>query len=515
MFVVLLSGGSGERLWPLSNVSRSKQYIRLLDGPNGAPQSMVQRVYGQLTRAGLAEKCILCAGVAQLESIAAQLGAVRVAVEPQRRNTFPAVLLSCAFLKSYWGAGEEDVVCILPVDPYTDDSYFSTLWALPEALDASGMEVALMGKTALEPSAKYGYILTGPSRHGFMPVRAFEEKPKLERARALAAEGALVNLGVFCFRLGDMLRRAEAYGVPTDYDGLCACYERLPRISFDREVMEKGARSVVVPFSGPWQDLGTWDALTAVVSCRAVGHAMLDEDSEDTHVVNETKIPVVVSGAKNMVIVASYDGILVADKGRTAALTRLPIPRHAHPMYEERAYGTVKVLDSPPEGAKDGATIRKLELLAGHNTGYCAHARWQKTWVLLSGEVTWMVDDALDTPTAGGSIRIPIGAGFALAARTDAALLEINAGGMDGEETIVPIADWAEFLDAYCARKPREAMVGDRAIPPRQRSASKGPCAALEPLPNGSLPCRRFAGGSRWVGRTSGMRIFQPYFRRG
>lgn len=114
MYVVLLSGGSGKRLWPLSNSLRSKQYIKLLNKEKTNEHcSMVQRVWEQLEAAGLSEKSIICASKGQVEILRSQLGEINIAVEPERRDTFPAAALSCAYLKSKMGADNDDTVCII------------------------------------------------------------------------------------------------------------------------------------------------------------------------------------------------------------------------------------------------------------------------------------------------------------------------------------------------------------------------------------------------------------------
>ena len=123
----------------------------------------------------------------------------------------------------------------------------------------SGAEAGLMGVVPSYPAVKYGYILPGERHEGWISVTGLRgEKPDEEKARRLMEEGALWNCGVFCVRVGAMLEKAAAYGVPSDYEGLCAAYGRLPKISFDYEVLEKAQRLAAVEFRGYWKDLGTW-----------------------------------------------------------------------------------------------------------------------------------------------------------------------------------------------------------------------------------------------------------------
>ena len=150
MYIVLLSGGSGKRLWPLSNDLCSKQYIKLMnhdeEQENREKCSMLQRVFGQLKNVGLSENTIVCASSAQVELIESQLdGAAEVAVEPMRRDTFPAVMLSCAYLLSKKGAKEDDVVAFLPLDPYTTGEFFRRIKLLGDKIAASEDAIALLG----------------------------------------------------------------------------------------------------------------------------------------------------------------------------------------------------------------------------------------------------------------------------------------------------------------------------------------------------------------------------------
>jgi mannose-1-phosphate guanylyltransferase len=162
VYTVLLSGGSGKRLWPLSNDLRSKQYIKVINNEddNKKPYSMIQRVWNQLKMAELTQKAIITASKGQEEIIKSQLGEeASIAIEPERRNTFPAIALSCSYLKTVMGASDDDVVVILPVDPYTDEGYFEKLKVLEKIIEASKSDFALIGARPTQPSSKYGYII--------------------------------------------------------------------------------------------------------------------------------------------------------------------------------------------------------------------------------------------------------------------------------------------------------------------------------------------------------------------
>ena len=335
MYYVLLSGGSGKRLWPLSNDARPKQYLKLVNREVNSMErcSMLQRVWEQLEVAGIEKDTIITAGEEQTELIKSQIRNARIAVEPMRRDTFGAVLLSCAYLHSYGGAELDDYAVIMPVDPYTEGSYFETIKQLEQVMRITNAEVGLMGAVPTYPSTKYGYILPGEKKENYFEVQGFAEKPQEEKAEELFKQGALWNCGVFCVKIGEILKRADKYGVPMDYKGMYEAYERLPKISFDYEVLEKAKKLVMVEFHGFWKDLGTWDALAEQMSTDTVGNVLMDESCSNTQVINELNIPVVVMGAAETVVVAAQDGILVTDKSHAARVKDITKELVSRPMF--------------------------------------------------------------------------------------------------------------------------------------------------------------------------------------
>lgn len=428
MYTVLLSGGSGKRLWPLSNSLRSKQYIKLLSKEDGEEQcSMVQRVWAQLENAGLAKNSIICVSKGQVEILTSQLGDINIAVEPDRRDTFPAVALSCAYLKSKMGAGCDDTVCIIPVDPYTERLYFETLKELPNVLEKSGAEVTLMGAKPDYPSSKFGYIVPKENKDGYIVVDSFTEKPDKETAEKLIEQGAVWNCGVFCLKIGEILDRCESYGVSPDYDEMFRSYDKLPKISFDYEVLEKAQRLSAVAFDGVWKDLGTWNSLSEEMAASSVGEAVLDDSCENTHVINELGIPVVTVGAKDMIVVASFDGILISDKAQSTKIKDIANSFDYPPRYEERRWGTIKVIDVTE---KDGFlnTTRKIKIFAGLNSSYHYHDCRDEVWTVLKGNAEIIINGIRQLISAGDVIRIPSGTKHAVKAVSDIEFIEIQFG---------------------------------------------------------------------------------------
>ena len=230
MNIILLSGGSGKRLWPLSNDTRSKQFLKLLKDESGQSESMVQRVYRQINEASIESNIVVATGKYQLDSIRSQLGNnVDVVLEPERRDTFPAIVLSCAYLAYKKGIKNEEVILVLPVDPYADLSYFKALIQMENTVNDGIANIALMGITPTYSSAKYGYII--PTKEG--TVDRFQEKPSEEYAERLIQQGAKWNGGVFAFKLGYLMDIARKYADFNSFEDIEEKYSVLPKISFD------------------------------------------------------------------------------------------------------------------------------------------------------------------------------------------------------------------------------------------------------------------------------------------
>lgn len=441
MYTVLLSGGSGKRLWPLSNDLRSKQYLRLLPREDGGPPcSMVQRVWDQLAQAGLDQR-LICASSGQVEILKSQLGPVPVAIEPDRRDTFPAVALSCAYIRSVLGGRDGDAVCVLPVDPYAEVGFFEAVRGLEAVLDRSGAQVVLLGARPDGPSEKYGYILPGERREGYWDVRGFVEKPDPAKARLLLDRGALWNCGVFCFRLGAMLERLAYYHAPSDYDRLFAQYECLPRVSFDYEVLEKADKLAAVAYGGPWCDLGTWSALTRRMGPASLGAARL-EGCENTRVINELDVPVVALGTRNLVAVAAWDGILVADAAAADRVKEVLQTLQPKPRYEERRWGTVKTLDIA-QNEEGFVLTRKLLMFAGQYSSYHFHREREEAVTILRGRGELQVEGLRTTVRQGSTVTIPRGKRHGFHAYEDLEFIEIHIGRTMGDEDINRLTfDW-------------------------------------------------------------------------
>ena len=313
MNIILLSGGSGKRLWPLSNDVRSKQFLKIFRKNDGTKESMIQRMYRMIKNVDPDGTITIATSEDQIPQIKGQLGDnVNISVEPNRLDTFPAIALASAYLKKN-GIRDDEVVIVCPVDPYVESDYFESLKELSE--EAGKSNLTLIGIEPTYPSEKYGYII--PSGKDYIsPVLEFKEKPTEEAAKKYIEKGALWNGGVFAFKLSYVLNIATTLFGTDSYDELFQKYATLKKISFDYAVVEKEPSISVIRFGGSWKDLGTWNTLTESMDEPVTGNAIARE-CDNTHVINELGIPVIAIGVNNAIIAATPDGILVSDKEKS------------------------------------------------------------------------------------------------------------------------------------------------------------------------------------------------------
>ncbi len=431
MKIVLLSGGSGKRLWPLSNDIRSKQFLKVVKNGDGETESMLQRVHRQMQAAGLGDGVTVATGAAQVESIKGQLGdEVSIVVEPERRNTFPAIALSAAYLYFEKGCPLEETVVVLPVDPYVGEEYFRMLHKLDGAVQAGAADIVLMGVAPTYPSEKYGYIIPDIredfKRNQLLPVLEFREKPDMQTAGELIQKGGLWNCGVFAFKLSYMMDIVKGIFSCVCYADVAAQYGKLEKTSFDYAVVEKAESVAVLPYHGEWKDLGTWNTLTEVMEEEPIGDVSLSGDCRNTHVINELEIPVVVMGAKDMVVAASPDGILVSDKVQSSYIKKYVEKRNLRPMFEERSWGEYTVLNLSLDAAGNRTVTKKKFVKAGREIGEARHGNHLEVWTVLSGRAVVMIKGRKHDALAGDTFTIDRGVLHSLWAKEDTVLLEVQ-----------------------------------------------------------------------------------------
>ena len=423
MNIVLLSGGSGKRLWPLSNDIRSKQFIKIFKRDDGEYESMVQKVYRQILKVDPDAQVTIATSKSQVSAIHNQLGEdVGISIEPSRRDTFPAIVLATAYLHYVQNIPEEESVVVCPVDPYVNDDYFEGLNLLSEQADKGEANIVLMGIETTYPSEKYGYIIP-EDKEALSRVRTFKEKPNYLLAQKYIEQGALWNGGVFAFKLKYVLDLAREIVAFTDYRDLFEKYESLPKISFDYAVVEKEENIQVMRFHGEWKDLGTWNTLTEAMTESSIGEVIMDATCENVHVINELNVPILAMGLNDVVISASPDGILISDKHQSSYIKPYVDGIDQQIMYAEKSWGSFRVLDVE----HDSLTI-KVTLNPGHRMNYHSHDHRDEVWVVISGRGTTVVDGEKQEVTVGDVIKMRAGSRHTVIALTELKMVEVQLG---------------------------------------------------------------------------------------
>ena len=423
MNIVLLSGGSGKRLWPLSNDIRSKQFIKIFKGADGDYESMLQRVYRQIRTVDAVAPITVATSKTQVSAICNQLGDnVSISVEPCRRDTFPAIVLAICYLHDVLKISAEEAVVICPVDPYVENEYFAALQELSKLAEQEETGLVLLGITPTYPSEKYGYILPETDAD-VSKVNTFKEKPDEKAAAEYISNGALWNGGVFACKLKYVLQKAHELLDFTDYYDLYAKYETLEKISFDYAVVEQEKQIKVLRFAGAWKDLGTWNTLTEAMEEQAVGKAIMNEKCQNVHVMNELDVPVLCMGLKDMVVAASPDGILVAEKAQSSYIKPFVDAIDQQVMFAEKSWGSFRVLDI----GENSLTI-KVTLKAGNKMNYHSHERRDEVWTIISGNGRTIVDGMEEQVTAGDVITMQAGCRHTIIADSQLEVMEGQLG---------------------------------------------------------------------------------------
>ncbi len=463
---VLLCGGSGSRLWPLSRADRPKQLQVLAD-----QDTMLQATVRRVCNGGDAlqfEAPLVVSGEGHRFQIAEQLLHVGVQpqallLEPEGRNTAPAVAFAAQLLASQGKA--DALMLVMPSDHLiADEAAFRAAIAAAAPAAASGRLVTF-GIRPTDPATGYGYIQPEAGDAAVLPVRRFVEKPGAETAARYIADGYLWNAGIFLFRASTFLAAlaaqspaiADAVGEAVaagTREGLFvrpepAAFGRSPSISIDFAVMERAANVSVVPVDMGWSDVGSWDALWRVLPADAAGNVLRGAGAllgcRNSMVRNEGGPFVAALGLEDMVVVATADAVLVAPRDRSedirAVVDRLEqqgmdLARTSHEV--RRPWGSFRSLD---RGC--GWQVKCISVRPHSSLSLQTHAKRAETWVVARGEAIATVDGKAQRLGVGESVHIPVGAEHRLENPGTGPLeiIEIQQGDTISEDDIVRLAD--------------------------------------------------------------------------
>lgn len=466
---VLLSGGSGTRLWPLSRKSFPKQFV-----PFAGEYSLFQASARRLTGNDFTAPLVLTNSdfrfvvTEQLSEIDVDPGAVLI--EPEGRNTAPAILAA-----ALWQEKIDDtaLMLVVPSDhviPDTEAFLQAISAGAPPALDGA---IVTLGITPGYAETGYGYLELGDAadtkRSGARPLERFVEKPDAVRAAEMLASGRFLwNAGIFLFSVKTILAafrihapqlfEAVEQAIATGFPDL-GFFRLAPEpwsgaenISIDYAVMEKANNLQVVPYAGGWSDLGGWDAVWREGPRDASGVGLAGPataiDCEDTLLRSEDDgVELVGLGLKNVIAVATPDAVLVADKDRAqdvkqvvAALRAKQAKQAEQFPKDHRPWGWFESL-----AAGSRFQVKRIVVQPGASLSLQSHHHRAEHWIVVEGTAKVTIGEAKQLVTENQSVYIPLGTVHRLEnpGMLPMILIEVQTGAYLGEDDII------RYEDAY------------------------------------------------------------------
>ena len=457
---VILAGGSGTRLWPLSRRHYAKQYLKL-----GGTHTMLQETLARVAGQAHLPPLLICNEDTRFLAAeqVRQLGIhASILLEPAGRNTAPAIALGALEAQ---GAGEDPILLVMPADhKIKDTAAFAHAVQAGHALAVQG-KLVTFGITPTHAETEYGYIRAGAADGAAFSVEAFVEKPDAKTAEAyLQAGGYYWNSGIFMFRASRYLevlgkhrndiktaceaafkgRTADLDFLRFDREAFLAC----PDESIDYAVMEKTDRSVVVPLNAGWSDIGSWAALWEASPKNADDNCeigdVVSHNSTGNYIHAQSRLVTAV-GCENMVIVETKDAVFVAPKARVCEIKGLVNQLKADDRVEMKFHRVVY----RPWGKYDNIDnstryqVKRITVNPGAKLSVQKHFHRAEHWVVVKGTAKVTKGDDVITVFENESIYLPVGIKHALEnpGKIPLELIEVQTGSYFGEDDIVRFED--------------------------------------------------------------------------
>lgn len=458
MIPVILSGGSGTRLWPVSRTKYPKQFCDLFDeslqvstlrrlSQFGSPWIVTSHTLRDFTEKNAKE-----AGFQNLRFI----------YEPSGRNTAPAIALLCKILEME--GKTQEIVGIFPADHLIGkENVFSAALELAES-SAREKKVVTLGLTPTGPATGYGYIQTEKQPYNYKkqvssyPVLKFHEKPNLELAKDFLKDGSYYwNAGIFVFPVDLMIEIFEKYqpniwdgleNLKADLSNLNEIYATMPSISIDYAIMEKlsSQELLCVPCNPKWSDVGSWDAVANVYEKMGKDQTNLIEvDSKNNFVLPLEHKHYAFVGVDDVIVVDTNDALLIAKRGETenvkAVVERLKneAPKLAHEhTFEERPWGRFEIIRD-----QEHFKTKLIRVDAKQQISYQSHAQREEHWVIVKGQGEVVLNDQVIPVKAGSYVKIPLQAKHRVrnTGNQPFEMIEVQLGSYFGEDDIVRYQD--------------------------------------------------------------------------
>lgn len=462
---VVLSGGSGTRLWPLSRELYPKQLLPLV-----SKGTMLQETLARLVGVSEVTAPIVVCNEHHRFLVAEQLRQIKanaraIVLEPVGRNTAPAVAIAALASLALTEGNEDPVLLVLPADHVIRDVHaFHAAVQIGFKAAAAG-KLVTFGVVADKPETGYGYIRRGDGDGPDYPVAQFVEKPDLATAQEYVASGRYYwNSGMFMFRARVLLDELRTYA-PAMHDACVASFTtakrdldftRLPKAEFsncpsdsiDYAVMEKTQRAVVVPLDAGWSDVGSWSALYDAIPADAAGNVsigdVLSSDSNGCYLHSTSRLIATV-GLRDHVVVETKDAVLVAPKDRVQDVKNLVNELKKQDRYETslhrevfRPWGSYDSID-----AGDRFQVKRLTVNPGASLSLQLHHHRAEHWIVVSGTARITCADKVFLLEENQSTYIPVGAKHRIdnPGKIPLHIIEVQSGSYLGEDDIVRFED--------------------------------------------------------------------------
>lgn len=452
MIPVILSGGSGSRLWPVSRQSFPKQFCELLD------ESLYAKTLKRLAPLG-EPWTVTVASLRALTERALREGGYateNVVYEPFAKNTAPAIALLCKILERKGHTNE--IVGIFPADHLIEDEE-GFRRAVREGIEwAQKGEIVTLGVLPTYPATGYGYIETAgsASAQGALKAVGFREKPNEAVAREFLARGGFYwNAGMFIFKVSRMVELIREHAplvwseidkLSPDLSNLDAVYQAVKSISIDYAVMERLTQHICIPCKFDWNDVGSWDAIASVLEARQDRSAhVVSAGAERNFVVPVPEKTYAFVGVDDLIVVDTPDALLVSHKDETERVKEIvdqlksgSIGSATQHMFEVRPWGRFEIIRDT-----DQFKSKRIVVDAGAQISYQSHAKRAEHWIIVQGKGEVVLNDEVIPVSAGKHVHIPMGAKHRIRNNSSAPLefVEVQLGSYFGEDDIVRYQD--------------------------------------------------------------------------
>jgi mannose-1-phosphate guanylyltransferase/mannose-1-phosphate guanylyltransferase/mannose-6-phosphate isomerase len=463
IFPVILSGGSGSRLWPLSRESYPKQLL-----PLASEATMLQETAARVADPALFHPVTVVANAEHRFVIAQQLNDIghkgaTIVLEPLARNTAPAVAAAALIAQRQ---DTNALILVMPADHAVPDKKGFLEAVNAGAAAAREGSLVLFGIQPDSPATGYGYILAGDAVKGLARrVEAFVEKPDLATAESYLADGRYSwNSGIFLLSATSVIEELEKHepkvvaavrasldAAKKDMDFLRLdpdAFAESPSISIDYAVMERTDRAAVVPSTFAWSDVGAWSALWELADRDAGDNVQIGdtvaEDTRGSYLRSEGPLIATV-GVENLIVIATPDAVLVADRNKDQdvkrLVERLRASNHVSATQTRRVHRPWGWYEGVTSG--DRFQVKQITVYPGQKLSLQKHFHRAEHWVVVNGTAEVQVDDDLRLLAENESVYIPLGSKHRLInpGKVPLNLIEVQSGPYLGEDDIVRFED--------------------------------------------------------------------------